>query len=319
MGQQLVALKDGRILFAGGEDASYSPTNLASIFNPATKTWTAAAPMHEARVTFAAVLLADGKVLVEGGEVGSQLLSSAELYDPDNNTWTRIASIPMPRRGETTTLLKDGNVLFAGGEDKGYNPLGGAEIYQTRTGTWKTIQAPAFVEHTATLLPDGRVLVVCGTEPEYYDPVKNTWTPATAPLEGMNGQFAVLLPSGKLLVGGGIDYASSRQLASAEIFNPTTQTWSAAGTMRSPSYGARAVVLKDGRVLVTGGADAKGVALQSAELYDPGSGRWTDAGSMPTPRESYEEFALSDGTALIGGGVARNGLANDAVLFSPSN
>ncbi len=80
---------------------------------------------------------------------------------------------------------------------------------------------------------------------------------------------ATLLPSGKVLVAGGVKGGSSPPLAAAEVYDPALGTWSAAGSMALPRYHHTATLLKNGQVLVSGGASNSGY-LATAEVYDPG-------------------------------------------------
>lgn len=132
--------------------------------------WTVTGSMVEAhRSGHTATLLLDGRVLaVGGGQNFSGIfdLATAELYDPRTRTWTSTAPMTDVRWGHTATLLPNGRVLVAGGQPDG----GGSEswasavIYDPDTGTWQP-SAPMLVArtgHTATLLPNGQVLVSGG-------------------------------------------------------------------------------------------------------------------------------------------------------------
>jgi deoxycytidylate deaminase len=94
------------------------------------------------------------------------------------------------------------------------------------------------VDHTATLLPDGRVLVVGGngagltatTAAEVYDPAADRWQ-ATGAMSALRAHHtATLLPDGRVLAVGGLDPTdeSFTILATADIFDPTTNAWQAA-------------------------------------------------------------------------------------------
>jgi Galactose oxidase, central domain len=185
-------LADGRVLIAGGAPAAWiSVFGLASaeIYNPTTGTFSATGSMTTARGFHTATLLADGRVLIAGGDSRVGGRDSAELYDPTIGTFSPTGSMSPPRQYTTATLLLDGRVLFAGGggDYTNLNFLASAEIYDPTTGTFTSTgsMADARTYHTATLLPNGRVLVTGGygalaplASAEIYDPTTGTFSPA---------------------------------------------------------------------------------------------------------------------------------------------
>jgi hypothetical protein len=177
----------------------------------------------------------------------------------------------------------------------------------------------ARTDHTATLLPDGRVLVVGGTgiggqvlaSAELYDPASGTWTSTGNMIEARTGHVATLLRDGTVLVAGGRNRTtgSLRGIASAELYDPSSGTWRSTGNMIDvPDYPA-ATLLRDGTVLVGGGL---------AELYDPSSGVWRATGN-PIEGGRHEATALlANGKVLVAGGGDDNSLAS-AELYDPSS
>src|SRR5439155_10208761 len=87
----------------------------------------------DARLSHTATLLADGKVVVTGGQGLSGYLKSTELYDPTSNTWTSQGDMGSTRETQTATLLSNGEVLVAGG----YNgsDLPSADLFDPSRGT----------------------------------------------------------------------------------------------------------------------------------------------------------------------------------------
>lgn len=160
----LTLLSDGRVLVAGGvyKWGGTVAIDAVEIFDPATGTFSAAAPMNHARARHTATILADGRVLVVSGIQGPDVLRSAEVFDLGAGTWTDIADVDEPREAFTATLLSDGNVLIVGGYSQG---TASSELYDLVSGSWERIAMNAVRGyHTATLLLDGRVLVTGGID-----------------------------------------------------------------------------------------------------------------------------------------------------------
>ena len=128
--------------------------------------WTAAAPLPVPEVSQAALLLADGDVLMTGGEdvKDGRPTPVVQRYHTATGKWSTVAAMRQERIGHTATLLKDGRVLAVGGLGKKLQPLRSVEIYDPARNRWaSTVPLPDVrFSHSATLLPDGRVLVVGG-------------------------------------------------------------------------------------------------------------------------------------------------------------
>jgi len=163
--------------------------------------------------------------------------------------------------------------------------------------------------HTATLLPNGKVLVVGGysagllESAELYDPSTGTWS-FTGSLNVLRaGYTATLLGNGKVLVAGGNAISGSQQsdlTKTAELYDPATGKWTLTTNLGEHHFGHAAMLLQDGKVLVAGGCtdpDCTFLILGSAEVYDPNTARWTVTGSLAVPRDSLNLTTLPSGRA----------------------
>ena len=299
----MTLLNDGHVLLVGGVVGNANPTggveatpapsglssesatDTASLYDPATDTYTATGSMAHGRVLHTATLLQDGKVLVvggageainldptSGGESSGAPLATAEIYDPASGTFSPTGSLATGRTFHTATLLQDGKVLIVGGTDATSKSLASAEIYDPASGTFSPTGSMTDVRsfHTATLLQDGKVLIVggsssssgsgsSGVDPatqsaELYDPSSGTFTKLTAPLVAPRAlHTATLLQDGKVLIAGGLDMGGSGSLlASAELYDPATQTFTKTGDMNHGHAFHAAALLPDGKVIVAG-------------------------------------------------------------------
>ena len=285
-----------------------------------------------ARVLHTATLLPGGQVIIAGGfsesfaDLQAQfIVDRADQYDPATAVFQFVANVT--RGDHTATLLPDGDLLFLGGYTKivpsGPNvnpvtpvPTASAEILKAGTGIIQPAGGMSIARsgHTATLLPDGRILITGGVTPlpssppysgptssaELYDPASGTSSPAGNMSVARSGHLAILLLNGKVLILGS---------GSADLYDPETNSFTATGspTFEGTGTGSTATLLPDGRVLVAGGSFTDPqyyppVSIDTAELYDPATGQFTPAGNMTIARSSHTATLLSNGTVLIAGG-----------------
>jgi hypothetical protein len=227
-------LPNGKVLVTG-DDGTGDGTTIAEIYDPASGTWTQTSSMTGGFTPTTTPLLFNGHVMIFG-EFPHDNPHNAEIYNPDDGTWSAITNAArlFTTPGHTMTLLSNGKVLFVAKPQSGYavftasciehNDFSGVQLYDLAGGTSAdgAPMAEPRSDHTATLLLDGRVLVlggqgrVPGGDPlraELYDPTSDRWTQIPGHLATRRRDYtATLLPNGKVLIAGGMPGLSSTEL-----------------------------------------------------------------------------------------------------------
>ncbi len=228
-------LISGKVLITGGLDPNGNPLNSAELFDPTAGTFTyTAGSMQAARHGHTATLLTDGTVLLTGGTGDI----TAEIYTPATDSFkSTIGTMTASRLGAQATLLGGGTVLITGGQDSSGKIQNTAELYSPGTGTFATTidaatGAPTPMNagryaHTATLLPDGTVLIAGGqgatgaelaTE-EIYDPGTGDFSlVASSMIAARSNQSATLTLGGNVLLAGGMNGTAE---TAAEVYSPS--------------------------------------------------------------------------------------------------
>jgi hypothetical protein len=262
-------LNNGSILIAGGSSQLFGGGTIfgsAELYDPSSGRFSDTGAMLAARTGHTATLLADGKVLIAGGDDGTTSLPGAELYDPASAAFASTGTMSIGRDQCTATRLGNGTVLIAGG---------------------------------AQLLPDGSGSVL--DTAELYDPVTGSFGLTGTMTAARQGPTANLLPNGKVLITGGVDN-DGVVLDTAELYDPTTGLFSPAGHMTTSRYAHLAAVLGDGDVLVAGGINNRGASLKSAEVFVAKTGKFVKVAAMPRDRFMVGATVLTSSTILIAGG-----------------
>ena len=277
-----------------------------------------------------ATLLPNGTVLLAGGfinDVWDDYLDStsdngAGLYDSATGVWSGTGNMTANRGDHTATLLANGKVLIAGGADPDPTGTGlaSAELYDPSTGTFTQTGSMAVGRylHTATLLQNGKVLIVGGvltstSDPvataEVYDPATGIFTMAGAMATAREQHTATLLADGRVLIVGGTTSTGTGDLhrtATAEVYDPSTGSFSVTGSMAEARTFHTATLLPSGKVLVAGGGNEN----STAEVYDPATGSFSITGGMEIGRSGHTATLLPNGSVLVAGGGIFAGLAS---------
>jgi N-acetylneuraminic acid mutarotase len=273
----MVALLDGRMLVAGGDDENCTALSSAEVYDPSAGTWSLTGNMTYSRDNAMAVALANGQVLVSGGYSASAVgctgvtaaaQASAELYDPSSGKFAMTGSPLTPRAAGAVVLLSNGSALLVDGEETGDSPFNGtAEVYDPTSdgGTFSAAGMPPGPAGYAFAypLPDGQVLVKtlnAGGVVSLYDPSSNMFTAQPSDPAAAGITCGVALTSGDVFVAAG---------AQAEVYQASTGSWQMLGATVVSRSVCGAAELPDGNVLVVGGTDTTGASVTSAEVCNP--------------------------------------------------
>ncbi|HEX8202841.1 MAG TPA: galactose oxidase-like domain-containing protein, partial [Isosphaeraceae bacterium] len=311
-------LPDGRLLVAGGHDdvtghfhADFVGVPDASLFDPATNSWTRLPDMNAGRWYPTATTLASGEVLVLSGTVTPGVLDTLPQVLTTAGTWRDLtgaqAAAPLgvdlyPR----LFVAPDGRVFKAGpDQDTWFLDTAG-------TGSWTPGPPSHFGLRTygsAVMYEPGKILIAGGGDPptataEVIDlnepnPAWHSVSPMAFPRRQHN---ATLLPDGTVLVTGGSSGPGHSNEATpvlpAELWNPATGTWTTLAAEQIPRlYHSTALLLPDGRVLSAGGGQP-GTNHPDAEIFSPpdlaqGQGSRPTIASAPATVAYGEAFAVA--------------------------
>jgi hypothetical protein len=203
-------------------------------------------------------------------------------------------------------------------------------VFAPTNSTWtttSTLNDPRQY-HTATLLPNGKVLVAGGlgtgvsnvlATAELFNYTAGTWARTGAMKTNRYQHTSALLGNGTVLVMGGLN-AAGNTLKTVEYYKPNLGSWKSTGAMNYFHLHGTATLLANGKVLLTGGTDGTNNAVAQSELYDPVAGTWATTGSLATARWNQTATLLPSGRVLVMGGRNSSNVALSTVeLFDPNS
>jgi hypothetical protein len=301
---------DGTAVLAGGMDADGALVGTVEEFNPGSQApeerVVRLGPDRQAeaeRTGHAMAALADGGVILAGGRIADgSITSGIALLDEGDDQFRPAASLTRPRASHTASVglgVALGGVTYVIGgistDEAGAEVVTGSiELYRPQDQEVREVAAalerPRF-GHTATVMPDGRILVVGGK---------------SAPQEGCEGE---LEPE-----------VCFEAVAGVELFDPIV------GEVRAVDardFGAvhdhTATLLTGGRVLIAGGSDAGGAPRADAWLFDPQLEALVPTRPMSRARARHTATELCDGTVLLVGGDTGDEEPPQAERYAPAS
>ncbi|MBI5489467.1 MAG: hypothetical protein HY905_19190 [Deltaproteobacteria bacterium] len=297
----------------GEAEVEASPTPCERVTEATVET---VALLAAGRYAPAAAILEGGGALIAGGyefERGAQ--RSAEVFDGATGTLLATGNLRQARNFPATAVTRGGEVLVFGGFHPSFGSDNKVEIYDPAAGSFRfggNAMGVGREAHTATLLPDGRVLVAGGLQAigfefhssaEIYDPAAESFVATAAPMNAPRAfHAAALLASGEavLVVGGD---SGSGELATAERYVLADGSfWNVPVALAHAAKAPAVAGLPDGTVLVAGGANATDGTLADATVYDEAGDRFEPVAPMAVRRMAHTLTALADGRVLAAGG-----------------
>jgi hypothetical protein len=283
-GHSATLLTNGRVLIAGGADPKGLEVSNAEIYDPVTGVSMLASGYVDQYYDLTSTLLPDGKVLITGNNTG-------RFFDPATNTIGQVSQMIHGQATPTSTLLQTGKVLIVGDSDPGdfFAVSNAAELFNTTKQAFEPANFTIIPRsgHTATLLPDGTVLIAgggCGYEcssaaaTELYDPAGGSFSLTTDLSTPRISHTATLLADGRVLVAGGWRPGSPWvPQATAELFTPAKRVPpSTLLSMSGDGKGQGAIQRVPGYQLVT--SDAAAATGDALMIYCTGL---TDGNVIP--------------------------------------
>jgi hypothetical protein len=329
-------LTDGTVIAHNGCDRDWwrlTPDASGSYVNG---TWSpiASLPANYGPLYFASAVLADGRVIIEGGEYNfcSPVWTTlGAIYDPLANSWTSVDP-PTGWRSigdAQSTVLADGTFMVANCCTKETALFNAKKLTWTATGVGK---ATVNDEEGWTLLPNGGVLTTDayvfeyqadGTNSEIYDPTTGTWSSAGSTIVQLWDSYlkagrashevgpSVLRPDGTVFFTG----ANGHGPGHTAIYDSHTGAWSA-----GPDFpdlldiaDGPAALLPNGNVLVEA---SPGIFKPGAVFFE-----WTGFALMPVPGPppaQHEPSYLGNMLVLPTGEVLWTDISGNAWVYSSS-
>lgn len=288
----------GKVYVAGGTEIGAPPSNRLDVFDPATNSWTAKAPMNVARY-MVGVAAANGRLYVAGGLDSSNTASNLlEEYTPQTNTWRTLPV--MPEAGHENLAAANGKLYTAGGYRNGDLPT--LLEFDTATEAWtQRASMPLGARSSVALAAasDGSIYAIGGGngQPlgrvERYDPSTDIWsTRASMPTPRLQHGAALLPDAGRIYVMGG--NGSTGAETAFEEYDPATDRWSTLTAMPASNFRLASAAVGD-RVYAIGG-DLQPAATLEAQVRVCQQNRPPNLGQPGNVTVDEGQVASNEGT-----------------------
>jgi N-acetylneuraminic acid mutarotase len=277
-------------------------------------TWSAKAPMQEARGRLG-VAAVNGKIYAIGGGAGGivgpilgpyryggtgLIRNTTEEYDPEIDKWAFKAPLPTPREHFGITVYE--NKIYCIGGDTKNGESGVNEVYDPATDMWETkTPMPVPTRFPTSNVVDGKIYLI-GTRysghslNQVYDPETCTWASKTPP---------------PTQIGSGASAVFDNKIYSinidgfVQIYDPANDSWAIGAKAPSTEAPGQIYPLDTATAAVTSGVYAPKRIYFFGEagtyVYDPANDSWTVGEAMPTARGFAGAAVINDTIYVVGG------------------
>jgi galactose oxidase-like protein len=276
-------LSDGRLLVSGGHISNDHGLPDTTLFDAATRAWTAVAPMNWGRWYPTSTTLPDGEVVTVAGRDQSGIeITLPEVWN--GSRWHALAGADLALAYYPRLFVAPNGLVFLAGEQARslyLDPAG--------SGAWIPVATSNYGQRefgSAAMYRPGKVLIVGGSDPPSGTPTSTAEVidlSQTAPAWHYTGSMAyprrqlneTLLPDGRVLATGGTSLSGFSDPAggvhAAEVWDPASGDWTTwASNQVTRVYHSTSLLLPDGRILHTGSGDGDGIPRElNAEIFSP--------------------------------------------------
>lgn len=347
-GHSATPLSDGRFLVAGGTpllDRAVGPAepvgalDSAEIVNPGSADVTYVSPgcsssgdplcLGEARAFHSATPLADGDILMAGGEDDAGSIQSAELYAQESRRFFAGPAMAIERTQHVALSLPEGPLL-AGGRSSSAEAL--REVEFLRNGAFVRLEPLLRARRGAAgaLLESGGLVaggldengVVIEGPAEVFEPGAARFLLTASPRVARALHAALALDDGRVLLLGGLTGPCMPgpgclrpATGSIEAYDPDTAEFSEIGSLLVARHGHTATKLPDGTILVVGGLGGGefGEPVPQVEVVDPSSGSSRMQYTLTEPRAFHATLLADNGFVYVAGGIGADGRALSSI------
>ena len=313
----------------GGSITNQSQVNTGARYDPLTDHWTPTSSVGAPAARYGHTAVWTGSLMIVWG--GYPLTASGGRYDPATDTWqpTSTLAAPLPRMYFSAVWAGDRMIIWGGGNfypNGALNPFDTGGRYDPTTDSWtptSTLGAPSARGVHQAVWTGSRMIIWGGgsggagtwvNTGGRYDPVADTWTPATtvgAPPAGQG--FTAVWGAGRMIAWSGWYRNGSR-------YDPLTDSWTPVETSGSPGQRSNQSAVWTGTEMIVWGGYPYDGSAGTGGRYDPATDSWAPTATVGSPAGREQHTAVWTGSLmLVWGGRMNSQSLNTGARYAPDS